>query len=524
MGSKKSIRNLVSTACALTLVAGTLAACSSKTNNSSSTSASTSGSSKQVSFNITVPYSNQTPPSASENPVLQQIEKESNAKFNISWTPMVSYTDKFNTMMASNQLPDIVIIPDLKSAQYIDAVRGSQFWQLDSYMSQYKNLKNIDTIPLNNAKTDGKIYALPREREMVRKCVIYRADWAKAAGLGTPDTVQKVFDMAKAFANGDYDGNGKKDTIGLGLGTVADGSGTQIDCLNELVVGNGGVNLWGVRSGKVVSQYNTDEYVNTITQLHDLCAQGAVSKDFAITQTTAVVPNLIDKEKCGLWISYSSSIPNLTDPLYVSKSKANSSLKITDMYDFTFLNDSSGKARIAAETGLNGGIAFPKSSVKNASRLKDLLRVADYLNSQNGQLLLQNGIEGREYQKTGTNSSKSLNSTLYNTEMNGLNQMGMARNYMLNNVTTDLDSKRWSTEAGYKSSDLVSDVSVPLSSATYTSSYTTLAQNIDSAEFKYILGNISLNDFKQAISSWNSSGGQKMQDEFTASYKKSQSK
>jgi putative aldouronate transport system substrate-binding protein len=520
MGSKKSIHSLISAACALALAASTFTACSSKASNSSTAS----DTAKQISVNITVPYSNQTPPSESENPVLQQIEKEANAKINISWTPMVSYSDKFNTMMASNQLPEMTIIPDLKSAQYVDAVHGNQFWQLDSYMSQYKNLKNIDSIPLNNAKTDGKIYALPREREMVRKCVIYRADWAKAAGLGAPDTFQKVVDMAKNFASNDYDGNGKKDTIGLGLGTVADGSGSQIDCLNELVVASGGVNLWGVKNSKVVSQYNTDEYVNTITSLHDLCAQGAISRDFAITQTTAVVPNLVDKEKCGLWITYSSSIPNLTDPLYVAKNKANLSVKITDLYDFTFLNDASGKARIAAETGLNGGIAFPKSSVKNTTRLKELLRVADYLNSQSGQLLLQNGIENREYQKTGTNSSKSLNSTLYNTEMNGLNQIGMARSYMLNNVTTDLDAKRWSTEGSVKTSSMVSDVSVPLSSATYTSSYNTLAQNIDSAEFKYILGDINLTAFKQAITSWDTAGGQKIQDEFTASYKKAQSK
>ena len=237
-----------------------------------------------------------------------------------------------------------------------------------------------------------------------------------------------------------------------------------------------------------------------------------------------MVPNLVDKEKCGLWISYSSSIPNLSDPLYVSKSKANQSLKITDLYDFTFLNDASGKPRIAAETGLNGGVAFPKSSVKNTGRLKDLLRVIDYLNSQSGQLLLQNGIDGREYEKTGDKTSKSINPTLYNTEMNGLNQMGMARNYMLDIVTTDLDSKRRTQMDSFQSGDLVSDASTPLLSATYSNSYNTLAQNIDSAEFKYILGNVGLNDFKQAISSWNSAGGQKMQDEFTASYKKSQGK
>ena len=37
--------------------------------------------------------------------------------------------------------------------------------------------------------------------------IVYRSDWAQEAGLEAPDTIDGIYNMAKAFAEGDYDKN-----------------------------------------------------------------------------------------------------------------------------------------------------------------------------------------------------------------------------------------------------------------------------------------------------------------------------
>jgi putative aldouronate transport system substrate-binding protein len=128
--------------------------------------------------------------------------------------------------------------------------------------------------------------------------VVYRSDWAKEAGLDAPDTIDGIYNMAKAFAYGDYDRNMQNDTIGFALGTV----NNEIDCIDALVVAFGGFNRWGIKDGKVIPAFMTEEYLETLNWLRKMFDEGLISPDFAITKTTQIVPDFVDKEKTGLWL------------------------------------------------------------------------------------------------------------------------------------------------------------------------------------------------------------------------------
>lgn len=528
----------VSALCIASILCGSFVGCSgSSTASQSATksqSAAAQGTAKsnqdnqKVSFTIIVPYTDEQ--AQKDNIVEKTLEEKTNSNINIVWTPMVSYGDKYNVIMSSGQFPDVLLIADVKGSTYLDAAQNDQFWDLTSYLKKndtYAGFENLNSVSLDNSATDGKNYVIPRERTVKRKDVCYRADWAKKAGLDAPDTIDKIYKMAKTFAAGDFDGNGKKDTVGLLLGTVSDGGGETIDCLNELVVANGGVNGWGLKGGKMVADVTTPEYFKTIQWLRKMCQEGVVSKDFAITKTTAQMSEYVDKEKAGLWLSY--GLPGLSDSVLKAKQKADPKVKRSDVYGFTYLKDASGNFRIPAEIGYNAGWAIPKSAVKDEGKLQGILRVFNYLCTKNGQRLINNGIEGRHYkllsdkdntcEQIGDSSGKDLTK-----EFNCMNQLSCAGNYCLGSVSDEIGLRLAKERQTYKDSDLIKDVSAPLVSKTSSEKLPTLNKNFDTALFKYILGQTNDSDFKAAIQQWKTDGGDKIAEEYTEAYQKTQSK
>jgi putative aldouronate transport system substrate-binding protein len=514
---KERIKKISCILFATAMLVGTATGCKST---AKATAQNTSGPAQNISFRILCPNYCDTSV-ITTSPPFKKLEEMTNATITMQWAPAATYNDKFNVLMASNNLPEVVIVPDVKSSVFTDAVAGNQFWQLDPYLnsSEFANFKDIDKIAITNTKTDGKSFVFPRERILKRQMVNYRADWAKAAGLGAPDTVDKIYNMAKTFANGDYDGDGKKDTIGLMLSTSTDtgGGASKIDVVQAMTVANGGYNNWGLNNGKVQSVYDTQPYMNTMDLLRKMYSEQLISPDFSLVSSTDVITKYVDTEKTGLWIS--AGMPGTSDSLLLAKKKANSSITRKDIYGYTFLKDSKGSDRIPAESGFNGGIAFPKAAVKSTEQLKQLLAAWNVMCGKDGNILINNGIEGRNYTvvSEADKTAKQMDTNLNTKELSDIGQLGVT-NAMYTWYDDDIGAKLSHDRATYKSSDLISDVSVPLTSATYSSSVSTLNGIIDEAQFKYIMGKETKEQFQSDIKTWKSSGGDKEAQEYTTSY------
>lgn len=531
---KKSnaMKKIICAVCAMTLVSGTLAGCSGgsgkETNASSEDTASgsavtASGVPKEhASFTVLVSNYQDTTSVMTGN-VYKKLQEITNASINIEWAPAASYTDKFNVMMASNKLPEVVLVPDVKSAVFTDAVEGDQFWELDKYISspEFPNFKNLNQTSVNNTKTNGKSYCLPRERILKRQMVVYRADWAKKAGLGAPDTIEKVYNMAKTFADGDFDGNGKKDTVGFGIGVSSDGGGSLMDCLRPFVAANGAYNFWGVNSGKITPMYDQKQYLDTMALLRKMYSEGVISPDFSIMQTTNVCTDLFDKEKTGMYCS--TSIPGVSDPLVLQKKKENSSLKRSDIVGYTYLKDSGGKWRIPCESGFNGAFAFTKSAIKDEAKLKQILGVFNVINGKEGQVLVNDGIEGTDFKYNSDGTVTFIDPNLVKTDIGDMNQLGLSGNLYPTTYDDALGIQLAKDRKTYQASDLITDASIPLYSQEYSDNLSNLNKIIDTAQLKYIMGQESADQFNEDIKKWKSSGGDKAADEYTKSYQEQQS-
>jgi len=79
--------------------------------------------------------------------------------------------------------------------------------RIESYDSRYLDYGNIN----------GSLYGIPviNQTNIYRIPVLYREDWLDKLGLDVPETLDEFEEVMYAFANGDPDGNGVKDTYGL---------------------------------------------------------------------------------------------------------------------------------------------------------------------------------------------------------------------------------------------------------------------------------------------------------------------
>lgn len=471
-------------------------------------------SSPAVELKIVLGYQDEMPPE--DHIVVRELNKLANADIRIEWTPMISYNEKFNVMMYSNALPDAILVPDTRIAVYVNAVNADMFWDIGTRFDRYQYLKGFNPILLTNASIDGKLYLIPRERPLKRKMVVYRNDWAREAGLNPPDSISNLYAMAKAFGNGDFDKNGKRDTIGFALSTV---NTNEIEAIDALVAAFGGVNKWGSEDGRIVPGFTTPEYFETAKWIRQMYSEGLISPDFAITKTTQVVSDLVDKEVTGLWLSYST--PTLADPLLKKKQQEEPELTRSELFNFSFLKGNDGKERIAAESGFNGGFAFPKQTVKSEERLDDLLQVFDTISGPEGQRLVGNGIEGLHYRVVDGKRAKIINPDRFKKDaISSIGQLGTIGIDMYSFEDDELAANLIRSRADTINSVMIHDLTVPLFSETYSAKKTDLDDIVNEALINFIMGRTDEAQFENAIRRWKKSGGDKVIEEYTAAYYK----
>lgn len=126
---------------------------------------------------------------------------------------------KLSAAAAGNSLPDFFQI--ISNSLFLKWVPLGIVAPVDSLMPlmPQRTKDRYSNATLNKIYTiNGKQYALPDSAGTLAKRtgLFIRQDWLTKLGLQTPKTLDDLLNVAKAFTNGDPDGDGKKDTYGFG--------------------------------------------------------------------------------------------------------------------------------------------------------------------------------------------------------------------------------------------------------------------------------------------------------------------
>jgi putative aldouronate transport system substrate-binding protein len=216
-----------------------------------------------------------------------KFQKESKSQLDVEWIPSGDYDTKFDLVLASGNIPEVIVANNITRPTLQNAVKQGAFWDLAPFLgdfSKYPNLKNNSYKEVwNYMKTDGGIYGVPRNRPQIDVSLKIRKDWLDKFKLPVPTTLDAYTAALKTIVNGDPDGNGKKDTVGLiGQGfLLADGDGSFLSAF-------GGLDPVYDKEGGLINKQLTSNYTDMVAYFRQLYTDGILAKDFsAIKQTQA---------------------------------------------------------------------------------------------------------------------------------------------------------------------------------------------------------------------------------------------
>lgn len=212
-----------------------------------------------------------------DNPYLNYIEENTGIEIQVTTPPPEVYDEKLDVIMSSGSLPDM--LHAYEPVWFGNYAKQGAFMPLDELIARYgPNLKEkIPSEVWDRVRYGGNIYAIPSLNEVSGVELMYaRKDWLDRLGLKPPVTLEEYYEVIRAFAEDDPDGNGLDDTAGLTLTANLGRSspffgafGTQTDA-------------WFERDGKLVNGSILPETKEALAYLSRLYKEGLLDREFPL--------------------------------------------------------------------------------------------------------------------------------------------------------------------------------------------------------------------------------------------------
>jgi putative aldouronate transport system substrate-binding protein len=222
-----------------------------------------------------------------DNDYLSYVEKKLNIKidYEFSVEDAEGYKQKVNLAIASDQIPDVMIVNESQFKQLAESDMLADL--TEAYEKSASPLikdyyESFDGRVLERTTIDGKLMALPDTVIAGTHQLLWvRKDWLEKLGLDTPSTIEELKEVTKAFVEEDPDGNGKDDTVGLlGDPTVTlDGGFFTFDPV--FAAYHSFPKYWiKDQSGEVTYGSITPETKDALAELREMYANGIIDKEF----------------------------------------------------------------------------------------------------------------------------------------------------------------------------------------------------------------------------------------------------
>ncbi|MFB9277538.1 extracellular solute-binding protein [Cohnella cellulosilytica] len=232
------------------------------------------------------------------------------------------YNQRLKASILTGELPDIFEVDSLQLKQLTDAGLIEDLTEAYERHASPKAKEMIEEIAhsLDTATFDGKLMAIPQGASMTDQSQVLwvRHDWLDKLNLPEPRTMQDILLISKAFAEGDPDGNGQRDTYGLGLNM---GLHTRINWTSLKGFFNGFhayPSSWiKGDDGRIVFGGIQPEVKTALTALRDMYLDGQIDPEFSVKDQNYMAEELVSGKigmQYGAWW-------NPTHPLQASKDR-----------------------------------------------------------------------------------------------------------------------------------------------------------------------------------------------------------
>ena len=205
-----------------------------------------------------------------------ELKKKMNVDLDIQWIPNANYQQKLELMLATGDIPEIVMGVGYNVPTFYKAIENGMFWDLTPFLgdfSKYPNLKkNKETGVFDYNRVNGKIYTLPRMRSQVHSSLLMRKDWLDKLGIPMPTTLDEYKSALQAVVKANPTG---QNPIGLTTHSVLNG-------VKDVFMPAFGVyDLTHDKDGGLIRDVLTPQYADMIEWFRGLYADGLMPKEFS---------------------------------------------------------------------------------------------------------------------------------------------------------------------------------------------------------------------------------------------------
>ncbi|UQZ82415.1 Lipoprotein LipO precursor [Paenibacillus konkukensis] len=468
------------------------AACASQPGASGGSSAASDG---PVTLNLAYYIGWNTPSIAREdNPSLKYIEDRLGIRLNLTAATPDIYKEKVKVAVASGDIPDAFAWTDMDDF-IVKLIKSGVIVPLDKYIDEYPNLKKEK--PLFLTKYQGSIYGLSSVRNPIasQDIPLIRQDWLDNLGLKAPQTLDELYEVAKAFTKNDPDKNGKQDTYGLQLGNMA--AGISIRGATGITQAFGLKNFWVKQGDKVVPRFETDAFKQYLAWMNKAFSEGLIDPDFAVSDGPTADSKFVRKGQAGIMFNFMTRVYDFE----TNYQKTNPNAKLVPL---EAIKGPNGERGITGRVD-RGGIFVSKKAADDPKKMKKIMEWLDYGASEEGGIFWNYGVEGVHYTKTAEGKiepdTKIFDRDMPRTFTFTLPVQSTDELYIFPQNTKEAQNL---VVKGHKMNEpyLVIDESQLLFSPTYAKYSTEAEKFIQDNTVKTIMGQLKVSDWDGVVKQW----------------------
>lgn len=300
--------------------------------------------------------------------------------------------EKRNLLFASNDLPDMFII-NWENGSPMKYAQDGQIYKLDSLLSQYAPnfvnlLKENESIVPQIVEADNGIYYFPFLRNDPELRIFagfqIRQDWLDKVNMEVPKTKEELYSVLKAFKENDMNGNGVDDEY-----PIITEKGKGLDYM---------LYWWGIgefyvdSNDKIQCGWLQPEYKEYVTWLNQIYNEGLIDPDYAILDKNQF-ESKISNGQSGVWYGLAGGTLGRLSTLMAS---IDPNFKLTAL---PWLQASDGNSYVLnteyiSVNNTNLGLAI----TQQCSNVEAAVKWTDFAYSEQGNLLLNFGVEGESYE------------------------------------------------------------------------------------------------------------------------------
>ncbi|TLS40776.1 extracellular solute-binding protein [Streptomyces montanus] len=434
-------------------------------------------------------------PPKSSNPYYSAMNKVIGAELVWQNQDGNTYDEKLGAVLASSDMPDVVVIPSWNMGGKIPSAIISKFADLGPYLSgdkvkEYPNLAAIPSEAWQYSIFGGKLRGLPQPAPTVTGIVpFYRKDVFDKEGYELPTSAEEFLALAKDITNAKAKVWACDDMKWTAFNIFGVLSGS------EKPLG------WNLVDGKLIYRVETDEYLEALEWTRKLYAAGVVHPDAKAVNQGNAGQRFTD----GQVLMYNQNISDWWGKM-AEQATQNKDFRISGMDIF---GHDGGEPKLWAGSPA-GVFAFINKKASKAV-IHDVLAAANVTAAPYGTkeyMLTNYGVEGTHYTvKDGT----PVKTDKGNTEvLNAYVMLASPAATIAHPDFPDIAKEQvdWQQRMGAftkKSSFFGLQITEP-------ARYTNLSNDFEQLEDDVVRGRKKISDMQQAVSDWKSQGGDKLRD------------